>query len=99
MSSIAPILSTPNSYDEVQHKDQTPSPQAVHEFSSGRSDVVSDGLDVGLPSLADATLADSAPSQHANVIVGPERRVTFHTDSLGIKLSRHSDGLVMVLSI
>jgi len=59
---------------------------------------------VGLPSLADATLADatladSAPSQHANVIVGPERLVTFHTDSLGIKLSRHSDGLVRVLSI
>ncbi len=31
--------------------------------------------------------------------VGQEREVLFHTDSLGIKLSRHTDGYVRVLSV
>jgi len=33
------------------------------------------------------------------VHVGPERAVFFHTESLGIKLSRHADGYVRVLSV
>ncbi|KAL7432724.1 hypothetical protein ACHAXH_004769 [Discostella pseudostelligera] len=39
--------------------------------------------------------------QLSNLIlhVGPEREVLFHTDSLGIKLSRHTDGYVRVLSV
>ncbi|KAL3762628.1 hypothetical protein ACHAW5_001221 [Stephanodiscus triporus] len=31
--------------------------------------------------------------------VGPERVVVFHSDSLGIKISRHTDGYVRVLSV
>lgn len=31
--------------------------------------------------------------------VGPEREVLFHTESLGIKISRHTDGYVRVLSV
>lgn len=34
-----------------------------------------------------------------NIILGPERTITFHTESLGIKLSRHTDGHVRILSI
>lgn len=38
---------------------------------------------------------DYLPQLH----VGPEREVYFHTDSLGIKISRHTDGYVRVLSV
>jgi hypothetical protein len=34
-----------------------------------------------------------------NIIYGPERLITFHTESLGLKLSRHTDGRVRILSI
>ena len=34
-----------------------------------------------------------------NIILGPERLITFHTESLGIKLSRHTDGYIRILSI
>eukprot|EP00571_Detonula_confervacea_P001471 CAMPEP_0172326310 /NCGR_PEP_ID=MMETSP1058-20130122/56173_1 /TAXON_ID=83371 /ORGANISM="Detonula confervacea, Strain CCMP 353" /LENGTH=444 /DNA_ID=CAMNT_0013043063 /DNA_START=112 /DNA_END=1446 /DNA_ORIENTATION=- len=38
---------------------------------------------------------DFMPQLH----VGPEREVVFHTESLGIKISRHTDGYVRVLSV
>jgi len=38
---------------------------------------------------------DYMPQLH----VGPERQVVFHTESLGIKISRHTDGYVRVLSV
>lgn len=45
-----------------------------------------------------------SPPQHFNLqqqtlIVGEERQVIFHNVSLGIKISRHSDGYVRVLSV
>jgi len=40
-------------------------------------------------------IEDYMPQLH----VGPEREVLFHTDSLGIKISRHTDGYVRVLSV
>ena len=168
------------------HDSQTPSPQAVNEFSSDtskssfRCDVVSDlisdqlvsqyvRVDAGMPSLngtddeqddernvkdevrdreessaevqdgKDAFAKDYTPShttnEHAssaetdachtsqseqadpwstspsitptptntptksNIILGPERQIIFHTESLGIKLSRHTDGFIRILSI
>lgn len=45
-----------------------------------------------------------SPPQHYNLhqqtlVVGEERQVIFHNVSLGIKISRHSDGYVRVLSV
>ena len=46
-----------------------------------------------------------SPPQHFNLqhhqtlVVGEERQVIFHNVSLGIKISRHSDGYVRVLSV
>ena len=40
--------------------------------------------------------SSSSPPQ---TIRGPPRTITFHTDSLGLKLSRHTDGHVRILSI
>ena len=45
-----------------------------------------------------------SPPQHYNLqqhslVVGDERQVIFHNVSLGIKISRHSDGYVRVLSV
>jgi hypothetical protein len=175
-----PATVTPLSTPHEVLKEQTPSPQAVHEFAidaSGfntdsssscsritsnkldvdvRSDVVSDLIsdqlvtqyvssadNVGLPTLCDvgapdsdegsrdhakqqatcstgssrsslengaatissesqdpwSTSTSSATTSNNNIILGPERLITFHTESLGIKLSRHTDGHVRVLSI
>ena len=54
-----------------------------------------------LSSLA-SPVRSGMPSTAAAVhrlTVGPERDVHFHTDSLGIKISRHTDGYVRVLSV
>jgi hypothetical protein len=165
-----PAAITPISTPHEVLKDQTPSPHAVHEFSTAasefnnvsskcsnsiqegdntvRSDVISDLIsdqftadDVCLLTLCDAGASDndanakqpntndagatsspendaaainpidtssnesqdpwstSSPATPSNIILGPERLITFHTESLGIKLSRHTDGHVRILSI
>ena len=45
------------------------------------------------------TQQDQHLSSNLLLNVGQEREVLFHTDSLGIKLSRHTDGYVRVLSV
>ncbi len=54
-------------------------------------------------SFASPLLRSTQDQQHlSNLLllhVGQEREVFFHTDSLGIKLSRHTDGYVRVLSV
>lgn len=166
---LPPSIYTPQPEEDTEtlHKEQTPSPQAVNEFSkansdSNRYDVVSDLIsdhlvtdyvvcteengssNVSLPELLappacdedtsddcktsdgpqkdkeTAEVAFSSPSQtkmkasnkdtaslhpwapttpNTNIIIGLERKVTFYTESLGIKLSRHTDGFVRILSV
>mmetsp|Transcript_18505 Transcript_18505/g.38701 ORF Transcript_18505/g.38701 Transcript_18505/m.38701 type:complete len:511 (-) Transcript_18505:148-1680(-) len=47
---------------------------------------------------ADDTDTD-ANAEEDQLYIGPERTIQFHTESLGIKLSRHTDGYVRVLSV
>jgi len=104
----SPLIATPKNKDSVPPSPSTPvmsassSPPATSTTPNTLIPIQHKLLYQCVSSFASPllrTIQDQHQLSNLLLHVGPEREVLFHTDSLGIKLSRHTDGYVRILSV